>query len=296
MAQFILLTAPMLAGSQVNWALISALALQVYKFHVCFPKERTWIKALVYMLFLLQLAQTAIMSHFAFELLCLRWGEPTAFVKLPWSSLLSPISGGVTSTVVQIFFARRIFVLKGDTLWARVVAVAIVLLALMQGLAGIINTAIFAITKEVSQLEHLGTGVKFWLIGSAVCDVTITVTMSFILTEYRSNTPWQKTDTLITKLIFNTVETGAVTTIVATVEIVLFILFPATNLDQLPAYMLGPLYAIVLVVSLNARAGMGTQSGLIHTALSGDHELAWRVTKTDQEAPRTVHITTASES
>jgi hypothetical protein len=39
---------------------------------------------------------------------------------------------------------------------------------------------------------------------------------------------------LITKLIFNTVETGAVTTIVATVEIVLFILFPATNLDQLP--------------------------------------------------------------
>lgn len=52
-------------------------------------------------------------------------------------------------------------------------------------------------------------------------------------------------------------------------------------------------YAIVLVVSLNARAGMGTQSGLIHTALSDDHELAWRVTKTDQEAPRTVHITTA---
>ncbi|KAJ7894641.1 hypothetical protein B0H14DRAFT_2559071 [Mycena olivaceomarginata] len=294
-----------LAGSQVNWALISALALQVYKFHVSFPKERTWIKALVYMLFLLQLTQTAIMSHFAFEVLCLRWGEPTAFLKLPWSSLLSPISGGVTSTVVQIFFARlvhtafvacprfhadtlsfrRIFVLKRDTLWARVVAVAIILLALMQGLAGIINTAKFAVTKEVSQLEHLGTGVKVWLIGSAVCDVAITVTMSFILAEYRSSTPWQKTDTLITKLIFNTVETGAVTIIVATVEVVLFILFPATNLDQLP-------YAIVLVVSLNARAGMGTQSGLIHTALSGDHELAWRVTKTDQEAPRIVYITT----
>jgi len=54
------------------------------------------------------------------------------------------------------------------------------------------------------------------------------------LNEYRNKTPWRKTDTLITKLIFNTVETGAVTTIVATVEIVLFILFPTTNLDQLP--------------------------------------------------------------
>jgi hypothetical protein len=126
------------------------------------------------MLFLLQLAQTAIMSHFAFELLCLRWGEPTAFVKLPWSSLLSPISGGVSesfpyglcllsplsaSTVVQIFFARpvptaffacllfhadtlsfrRIFVLKGDTLWARVVAVAIVLVRIIHHISQVLR-------------------------------------------------------------------------------------------------------------------------------------------------------------
>ncbi|KAJ6592395.1 hypothetical protein B0H19DRAFT_5570 [Mycena capillaripes] len=294
MADVVLLTAPMLAGSQANWALISALTLQVYKFYVHFPNERAWIKALVNLLFILQLTQTAIMSHFAFSMLVLRWGEPDAFVKLPWSSLLSPISGGVTSAIVQIFFARRIFILKGDALWARAVAGVIVLLALMQCLAGIINTAKFGLTEEVAQLEHLETGVKVWLIGSAVCDVTITATMSFILNEYRSKTPWKKTDTLITKLLFNTVETGAVTTIVASVEMVLFILFPTTNLDQLPAYMLGPLYAIVLVVSLNARAGMGTQTGLDPTPFSAGHELDWRRTvgNTDQEAPRTVHITT----
>ncbi|KAJ7819546.1 hypothetical protein B0H14DRAFT_2836150, partial [Mycena olivaceomarginata] len=85
----------------------------------------------------------------------------------------------------------------------------------------------------VSELAHLTTGVKVWLIGSAVCDIVITATMIFILNEYRNKTPWKKTDTLITKLIFNTVETGAVTTIIATVGVVLFILFPATNLDQL---------------------------------------------------------------
>ncbi|KAJ6613215.1 hypothetical protein B0H10DRAFT_1951620 [Mycena sp. CBHHK59/15] len=174
------------------------------------------------------------MSHFAYSILVLRWGEPTAFVNLPWSSLMSPISGGLS-----LGYRADIFC-EGDKLWARVVAGVIVLLALMQCLAGILNEAKFAVTTEVSKLEHLLTGAKF--------ATSITLTMSFILNDYRSKTPWKKTDTLITKLIFNTVETGAVTTIVATVAVVLFILFPTTNPGQLP-------YAIVLVVSLNARAG-----------------------------------------
>ncbi|KAJ6521099.1 hypothetical protein DFH09DRAFT_1193310 [Mycena vulgaris] len=284
-------TAPMLAGSQANWALISALTLQVYKFYVFFPKERAWIKTLVYLLFVLQLAQTAIMSHFAYTMLVFRWGDPTAFFSFPWSSLVSPISGGLTAAIVQIFFSRRILILKGDKLWARAVAASIVLLALTQWFAGIINTAKWSPTKEVSKLGNLIPGAKIWLIGSAVCDITITLTMSFILHEYRSQTPWKTTDTLINKLIYNIVETGAVTSIVATVEVILFIMFPSSALHQLPAYILGPLYATVLVISLNARASMNPGS-VIDTHYSG--EINWRLPgrTTDQEAQLTVHITT----
>ncbi|KAF8210014.1 hypothetical protein K438DRAFT_1960241 [Mycena galopus ATCC 62051] len=104
----------------------------------------------------------------------------------------------------------------------------------MQCLAGITDVTRFAaVTTELSELEHFVTGVKVWLIGSAVCDIVITMTMTFILNDYRSKTPWKTTDTLLNKLIFNTVETGAVTTFVAIVGVVLFILFPATNLNQL---------------------------------------------------------------
>ncbi|KAJ6522958.1 hypothetical protein DFH09DRAFT_200119 [Mycena vulgaris] len=234
MSQTALLTAPMLAGTQANWALITALTLQVYRFYVCFPDERAWTKALVYLLYLLQLAQTAVMSHFAYAILVLRWGSSTAFVDLPWSSLMSPISGGLTSAIVQIFFARRIYILKGDRLWARFVAWVIVLLALMQSLTGIINEARIARYEEVSKLKNLLTGARVWLIGSAVCDIVITSSMIFILKQYRRRTPWKQTDTIIRKLIFNTVETGAVTTIVAIVEAILFVLFPTTNLGQFP--------------------------------------------------------------
>ncbi|KAF8184354.1 hypothetical protein K438DRAFT_1974553 [Mycena galopus ATCC 62051] len=274
-----------------KWALISALTLQVYKFYVCFPKEHARIKVLVYLVFLLQLAQTAIMSHFAYTILVLRWGEPNAF-NFPWSGFISPISGGLTSAIVQIFFARRIFILKGDKMWACVVAGIIVLLSLMQSLAGIINVAIFAaFTTEVSELKHFATGVKVWYIGSAVCDIVITMTMTFILNDYRSKIPWKTTDTLLNKLIFNTIETGAATTFVAIVGVVLSILFPATYLGQLQAYTHGPVYAIVIVASLNARADL-TPGSVAVTPYGG--EISWGRPggTTDQEAPQTVHITT----
>ncbi|KAJ6604365.1 hypothetical protein DFH09DRAFT_307289 [Mycena vulgaris] len=85
MSQFDVLTGPMLVGTQVNWALLGTLALQVYKFHICFPRETAAIKALVYTIFLLECVQTGITSHFAYSILITRWGDPSVFVKLPWS-------------------------------------------------------------------------------------------------------------------------------------------------------------------------------------------------------------------
>jgi hypothetical protein len=294
MSQFETLTAPMLAGTQANWLLLGTLTLQVYKFHVCFPNERTWIKALVYTIFCLEVAQTGITSHFAYSILVVGWGDPTIFGKLPWSSLATPIFTGITSVTVQIFFAWRIWNLKRDQLWARAVASLIVVLALMQSLAGIISDAIFAVTTEVAELARLVKGVKVWLYGSAVCDIVITMSMLFILTQYRRSTPWKKTDSLITKLIYNTVETGAGTSLVAIADAVLFTKFPDNNINQVPGFMLGKLYSNVLVATINARrAQKDTQSfGGTSATFTNSHELHLR----GNQASRKVHISTVTET
>ncbi|KAF8140818.1 hypothetical protein K438DRAFT_1879271 [Mycena galopus ATCC 62051] len=294
MSQFETLTAPMLAGTQANWLLLGTLTLQVYKFHICFPNERTWLKALVYTIFCLEVAQTGITSHFAYSILVVGWGDPTIFGKLPWSSLATPIFTGITSATVQIFFAWRIWNLKRDQLWAKALASLIVVLALMQSLAGIISDAKFAVTTEVAELARLVRGVKVWLYGSAVCDFLITFTMVFILTQYRRNTPWKKTDSLITKLIYNTVETGAVTSVVAIADAVLFTKFPDNNIHQVPAFMLGKLYSNVLLATVNARrAEQDTQSqGGIGGTITNSHEMHWR----SNQASRKIHITTVTET
>ncbi|KAJ7443658.1 hypothetical protein B0H11DRAFT_2203947 [Mycena galericulata] len=156
-----------------------------------------------------------------------------------------------------------------------IVIAVIVLLALMQSFAVIISDARFAVTTEISEILKLMVGVK--------------------LSQYRAKTPWKQTDSLITKLIFNTIETGAVTSLVAVADVVLFITLPATNLHHMPAFMLGKLYSNVLLVTLNARESRGTPS---NTAASngGETELQWRRPMQDPESgPQKVHISTVTE-
>ncbi|KAJ6554874.1 hypothetical protein B0H19DRAFT_1154709 [Mycena capillaripes] len=278
MAPFENLTGPILAGTQVNWALLGTLTLGVYQFHVTFPNERAIIKALVYGIFLLEVVQTAITSHFAYATLVMGWGDHSVFVKLPWSSLATPIFTGITSASVQLFFAWRIYTLGGQSIIYRMVTVVIVLLALMQSLAAIISDARFAVTTNISEITKLMVGVKVWLFGSAVCDVVITTAMVVILSQYRAKTPWKRTDSLITKLIYNTVETGAVTSVMAIADVTLFITLPTTNLHQTPAFMLGKLYSNVLLVTLNARTTGRTPqaTAVTNTGNAEATELQWR--------------------
>ncbi|KAJ7787307.1 hypothetical protein B0H14DRAFT_2629527 [Mycena olivaceomarginata] len=284
MSQTALLTGPMvnpfphqitvfeciqLAGTQANWALITALALQVF-----------------YSLFLLQLAQTAVMSHFTYAILVLKWGSSTRFRRPPVVEL----------DVSYLRRLERIYILKGDRLWARFVAWIIVLLALMQSLAGIINEVRIANNEEVSKLKNFLTGARVWLIGSAVCDILITSSMIFIVRGFMlsfmapSLTSPRVAQSVPQK---NSMEADRhLTTIVAIVEAILFVLFPKTNLGQFPAFMLGPLYALLLVVSLNSRADMAPAS-LIATPYT--EEINWGrpdpEQATDLEALRAVHIT-----
>ncbi|KAJ7037661.1 hypothetical protein C8F04DRAFT_1393553 [Mycena alexandri] len=294
MSQYTYFTGPILAGTQFNWSLLGILSLQVYNFHLYFPNERKAIKALVYTIFVLDVAQTAISSHFAFETLVLHWGDPSILIDLPWSSAAGPFFTGIISAAVQIFFAWRIYALKGENRLAVGISGLIVMLALMQGLCAIITDAKFTVTTDLAEIGRLVIGVKVWLIGSAVCDLVITFTMLVTLAQYRQNTPWSRTDTLITKLIYHTVENGAVTSIAAVLDVVLFIKYPGNNLHQTFAFMLGKIYSNVLVATLNARARVNAQSEIPRPITTGDHhELEWRrydTSATEHEHSQKVHI------
>ncbi|KAJ7342860.1 hypothetical protein DFH08DRAFT_873681, partial [Mycena albidolilacea] len=243
-----------LAGTQANWALLATLTVQVYTFNTRFPNERGCIKMLVYTVFPLELAQTGVSSHYAYWVLALGWGNTTVLEILPWSCLATPIFTGITAALVQIFFAWRIYLLMRKTVWACVVTAVVVLLALTQGVTILFVVAQFAHATAFSNVMRIMVGVKSWLIVAAVCDVFITTTLIIIFLQYRTQMPPEerRTDTFMVKLMLNTVETGAVTSVTALIYLVLFLLYPESNIEETP-YVLSAKYANVLLFTLNVR-------------------------------------------
>jgi hypothetical protein len=139
--------------------------------------------------------------------------------------------------------------------------------ALMQSLSAIVNGLRFAFAPQITSQVQLEIGVKVkcklhlkmrllkfiqdlahrkfrlrhpncgdddWHCILGVHPAQTSSDVSHQLWQVRVQTPWKTTDSLITKLIYHTVETGAITAIAAGIELVLFLVYPTTFLDDIP--------------------------------------------------------------
>jgi hypothetical protein len=57
---------------------------------------------------------------------------------------------------------------------------------------------------------------------------------SLQLYHYRQQTPWKHTDTIIVRLMANTLENGAITSTGALLNLILFLAYPENNLNEIP--------------------------------------------------------------
>jgi len=225
----------------------------MYLFHINFPKERRPVKILVYTMYLLDLAQTVSTTYFAWYMLVTGWGNPLVFIQVPWPGFAQPIFTGILAAIAQIYFSWRIYILKKETHVYRIVAVLIAAAALLQCAGGMANGIRLALASDVSTIATLETTVNIWLGGSFAVDIVIAMTMSFILFRARRRAISRRTNALLRRLIVSTVETGAVTAITAGADLFLYIENKENYIHLCPSLLLGKLYSIVVVASLNGR-------------------------------------------
>ncbi|KAK0438928.1 hypothetical protein EV421DRAFT_927771 [Armillaria borealis] len=246
---------PVFFGCLLNWCLLGALTVQLYSFHVCFPKERTPIKGFVYILYILDLAQTVGSTHYSYHVLVYGWGDLFALMTVTWSIAIVPILTGVISLAVQLFFAWRIWTLKrGNRLFQVSVVTLISAIGLMQCVAAFVGGIKYALAGDTAALASMSNLVKVWLIGSFVCDIVIALAMLFILGSMRHKSHWQRTNGRIRKLMYHTVESGAITAVAAGVDLSLFLAAPNANYHLVLSFTLGKLYTNIVLATLNNRS------------------------------------------
>ncbi|KAJ3889956.1 hypothetical protein GG344DRAFT_50614, partial [Lentinula edodes] len=151
------------------------------------------------------------------EPLVFRYGE---FPYIPVKYRSNPIVTVLISTPVQIFMAWRIKVISGSK-W---LFYAITFFAVCSFIGGLANTIAVTIINQYANLHQFDGSVITWLASSAVTDILITVSLVWSLWRKRTNV--RATDDAISRIIRLTVQTGAITAVSATLDVILFLAVP----------------------------------------------------------------------
>lgn len=250
---------PPLVGFMLNWGLLGVLLVQVYLYHVLFPRDKIHFKVLVYGVFSLDCVQTAILSQDVFYNFVYRWGEASAFYTIGtgWFSFI--ILGGIISAIVQATFAWRLWLLTRS----RILVGAVVLLTITQVSGAVVGGLRLRISSTAEDQIDSIVPLSIWLLGSAVVDVVIAISMTVLLSHSKANGQAFKanlhanssfSEPVVNRLILFVIETGSLTATIAIITLVTFFASPYTHLHECSAIIIAKLYSNTLLAGFNNRA------------------------------------------
>ncbi|TFK49008.1 hypothetical protein OE88DRAFT_1646604 [Heliocybe sulcata] len=261
------LLGPLLLGVLFNWALFGALVVQVWIYYLAFPNDRWIVKSVVFGSFIVELIQSIMIIKDAFRVMASGWGDPAQItvVGLLWFSV--PFISVFSSWIAQLFYAWRIRVLSQN--W--ILPITITALSLLQGACSWYTAIELKILNDFSLLQDKTYRVtSVWLGGTALCDLIIAASMIFYL--HKSRTGFSRTDDIVQRLIRVTVETGLICTIIALIDLAVYVAYKDNNYHFTPVLTLSKLYANSLLASLNSRIRFS--GGRFDDPNTNDHSLS----------------------
>ncbi|TFK35425.1 hypothetical protein BDQ12DRAFT_737534, partial [Crucibulum laeve] len=185
--------------------------------------------------------------------------------KLGW---MNPPLSGLESAIVQIYFAWRIWRFRRESILSRVVAAIIVAASITQCSGAICKGINLARRRDADTWESMDKiFTQVWLISSLICDFIIVCGMSLLLIQARRNSSFANTERMIDRLMLITVESGLVTMIAVTTQVIFYLMVPENGVQLGIMYIIGGLYANVFLTVLNARRGTRRVGEQISTSI-----------------------------
>jgi len=255
------LTLPLFIGSVLNWALFATFLVQVYIYFSVFPKDRTWWKLLVGLIVFLEVVETLSSTRDMIHVFGAGWGDRDALDDVGWAWFSVPIMGAIIAFVCQAFYGWRIYIIGRQTfLFALIMLVSVVQLG-----AGIWTGVYICIAKKFSVLQTQNIiPTATWLAATSIADLLIVFGTIFVLRQ--STDPEftsAKTNSLVSRLIKLTAETGILCMLFAVLDLFLFASYKGTNYHLALCIELSKIYSNSILLIFNSRAHMG--HGCNHT-------------------------------
>ncbi|KAJ7136011.1 hypothetical protein C8R44DRAFT_976737 [Mycena epipterygia] len=258
------IAASQLIGSLLNFYLFGVLSVQIYVYRMCFPKDKTSIKSLVYIIFFFMALSTCLNAADAYFWYASGFGNLIQFSQAHISPFYTPIMGSIIALIIQLFFCYRIWIIKSTALY---LSIAIAFISVIQAIGGLGGGIKAYVAANQDHDEVRTVLVYMWLIGDALADVMIAGSMTFLLTQ-ASHQNHRQTNDFVKRIVRLIVETNAFSAGVAILGLILFAGVPGTNYFVCPTMVLPGIYANTLLVTFNNRAFQGGVAQLTHQSPS----------------------------
>ncbi|KAI0081648.1 hypothetical protein K474DRAFT_1681985 [Panus rudis PR-1116 ss-1] len=235
---------PIFIGMVFNILLYGIMITQTFLYFNTYKNDKLWMKFFVGFLFVCDTANCAFDITFVYTALITEFGDDNALQFASWD----PAMTAIIALCVQLFFAWRMKVLTGSYL----AVVAVAGCSIAQWCGGIGTAIAVRIVPKFVEFQKFQVIVIIWLAFSAVADVGITIALVWHLRKHK--TGFSATDDIVNKIIRLTVQTGLITALCATTDLILFLASPS-GLHLIFNLPLSKLYTNSLMSSLNSRAG-----------------------------------------
>ncbi|KAL0952695.1 hypothetical protein HGRIS_006933 [Hohenbuehelia grisea] len=243
-------TAPLLFGGLFNFMLYGVLVVQVYIYQISFPKDKLFMKALVYGVLVFETIQSALCTADLYYWFSVGFGDMRHLANPYVSPFDTPMMSSLISLTVQAWFCYRIWVLNRKYLWLILVIIPISVVQAVFAIMGAVNG--HRIGDFILGAQSRVYNVHVWLIGNAVADILIAGAMSHLLLSARQ-TDNHYTNSVLTRIVRLTVETNALTAGFALFSLIIFKAAAGTNWFTAPTIVMEKLYSNTLLLTFNNR-------------------------------------------
>ncbi|KAI0326636.1 hypothetical protein GY45DRAFT_1373820 [Cubamyces sp. BRFM 1775] len=193
---------------------------------------------------------------------------------LPWTANVQILCNACAVVVIQSFYVFRIVAL-GKSLVLGVVLALFVMADF--GVAITLFTESLKTNSVADSIKLQAFDIALSTM-TAITDVVLSATLVVLL--IRSRTGSSRSNRLINKLLFYTINTGLLTSFCAVLSLIMVLVSPTTSIYVMFYYIGAHLYSVSLLATLNARAGLRAQvddAGHV-SALSQFADLLQRIT------------------
>ncbi|KAJ7767185.1 hypothetical protein B0H16DRAFT_1521151 [Mycena metata] len=242
-----LLYGPLLIGVFFNMILFGLLLGQMMTYFQSPRRDALWIRILVYYVLFVECSNTALDIAYMYQPLVLEYGAIPD--KLPTVFITQPLCVILISFPIQLFFTYRVHALTGIVS----IPIAFAVLACISCGGGLWTMSRVVGAQQWSKVPRSYNAAVLWLVSSMVTDLCIAAVLAWALR--RKKTGFAATDTVVDRIIRMTVQTGVITAVVNTLDMLSFLFLKGKTINFMWNIPVSKLYSNCMMSTLNARAG-----------------------------------------